>query len=116
MLQDDIQIPEQFLCPITKCVMVEPVVASDGNTYERDAIEKWIKAKGNSPLVCAQRHSRVLFLTIGCFSLTRARVLVCPRDLHVYLLCSHAIDRHGSGFRVRCIRTCSSNSPFGSGR
>lgn len=36
-------IPELFLCPITSCIMKEPVIASDGNTYEKSAILLWIQ-------------------------------------------------------------------------
>jgi hypothetical protein len=31
--------PNEFLCPITQDVMVDPVVASDGHSYERQAIQ-----------------------------------------------------------------------------
>ena len=31
--------PDEFLCPITWCKMVDPVVASDGHSYERSAIQ-----------------------------------------------------------------------------
>jgi hypothetical protein len=30
-----------FVCPITSCVMTDPVTALDGHTYERSAIERW---------------------------------------------------------------------------
>ncbi len=33
-----------FTCPITHDIMWEPVVASDGHTYEKDAIEQWLAA------------------------------------------------------------------------
>lgn len=33
---------EQFTCPITHAVMWKPVVASDGYTYEKSAIEEWL--------------------------------------------------------------------------
>lgn len=33
---------ESFTCPITHAVMHEPVVASDGYTYEKSAIEEWL--------------------------------------------------------------------------
>jgi len=33
--------PPEFYCPITHEVMVDPVVAQDGHTYERQAIEEW---------------------------------------------------------------------------
>jgi len=38
-----------FLCPITKEMMTDPVIASDGFTYERNAIEKWLWTKNTSP-------------------------------------------------------------------
>ena len=34
----------KFTCPITHDIMWEPVVASDGHTYEKDAIEQWLAA------------------------------------------------------------------------
>lgn len=34
--------PKHFLCPITHEVLQEPVVASDGFTYEKQAITKWL--------------------------------------------------------------------------
>ncbi|XP_014783061.1 WD repeat, SAM and U-box domain-containing protein 1 [Octopus bimaculoides] len=36
--------PDEFLCPITREIMRDPVIASDGYTYERTAIESWIKS------------------------------------------------------------------------
>ncbi|MDF2577313.1 MAG: hypothetical protein K0S74_797 [Chlamydiales bacterium] len=39
-----------FICPITLEIMRDPVVASEGHTYEREVIEKWIKDNGFSPL------------------------------------------------------------------
>mmetsp|Transcript_359 Transcript_359/g.475 ORF Transcript_359/g.475 Transcript_359/m.475 type:complete len:566 (+) Transcript_359:604-2301(+) len=41
--------PNEFLCPITMELMIEPVVASDGYTYEKDAILKWLKSNQTSP-------------------------------------------------------------------
>ena len=34
--------PAVFLCPITREPMQDPVVASDGYTYEREAIQRWM--------------------------------------------------------------------------
>merc|ERR1719453_1094161 len=39
-------LPSELFCPITHDVMTDPVVAQDGHTYERNAIEKWF-SKGN---------------------------------------------------------------------
>jgi hypothetical protein len=34
---------EHFRCPISKSIFLEPVVASDGHTYERTELETWFK-------------------------------------------------------------------------
>ncbi|KAM4744362.1 LOW QUALITY PROTEIN: WD repeat, SAM and U-box domain-containing protein 1 [Anableps anableps] len=41
-------IPDEFLCPITRELMREPVIAADGYSYEREAIESWIHTKNRS--------------------------------------------------------------------
>ena len=39
------RIPEELLCPIRGDFFINPVIASDNVTYEREAIEKWIAEK-----------------------------------------------------------------------
>lgn len=41
---------ESFRCPITHQIMFEPVQASDGKTYEREAFEEYILHKKKSPI------------------------------------------------------------------
>ena len=44
---------ERFICPISQDIMVDPVVAADGYTYERSCIAAWIDSRGGraiSPL------------------------------------------------------------------
>ena len=36
-------IPYDYLCPITKEIMIDPVIAMDGHTYEREAVENHIE-------------------------------------------------------------------------
>jgi hypothetical protein len=44
-------VPEEFLCPITMEVMKDPVIASDGYSYERDSILAWLaEGKQTSPM------------------------------------------------------------------
>jgi Mg-chelatase subunit ChlD len=43
-------IPQAYLCPITLSVMIEPYSDNDGNSYEKDAIFKWISERGISPI------------------------------------------------------------------
>jgi TPR repeat protein len=40
----------EFLCPITFSLPVDPVTAEDGNVYERSAIEEWLKQQRKSPV------------------------------------------------------------------
>jgi len=40
---------EALICPITRGVFEDPVVAADGFTYERSAIEQWLRANSRSP-------------------------------------------------------------------
>jgi pyridoxal/pyridoxine/pyridoxamine kinase len=35
--------PDELSCPISMQLMTDPVMADDGHTYQRDAIETWIK-------------------------------------------------------------------------
>ncbi|XP_032713774.1 WD repeat, SAM and U-box domain-containing protein 1 isoform X3 [Lontra canadensis] len=44
-------VPDEFLCPITRELMKDPVIASDGYSYEKEAMENWIsKKKRTSPM------------------------------------------------------------------
>ena len=44
------RVPKEFICPITCDIMNDPVVAEDGNTYERADIVQWFKDHDTSPL------------------------------------------------------------------
>ena len=41
--------PEEFLCPLTSQVMRVPFIMPDGYTYEKEAIERSLKIKEESP-------------------------------------------------------------------
>jgi hypothetical protein len=45
--------PVEFLCPITRDLMSDPVVLTDGFSYERAAIVTWMKTRRNSPMTGA---------------------------------------------------------------
>jgi hypothetical protein len=56
--------PEEFLCPISRELMTEPVVASDGYTYDRRSIETWLKCEGNndrSPMTNDRLSMKIVF-------------------------------------------------------
>jgi len=47
---DEEEVPAHFICPLTKEIMSDPVMAFDRNTYEREAIEKYLEEQGSSPV------------------------------------------------------------------
>jgi hypothetical protein len=47
-LKDDL--PKEYLCPLTHEVFLYPVLASDGHSYEKTAIELWLNSHDVSPL------------------------------------------------------------------
>jgi uncharacterized protein YegL len=42
--------PSEFMCPISMDLMTDPVIGTDGHTYERTAITEWITSHNVSPL------------------------------------------------------------------
>lgn len=46
-------IPAEFFCSITRDVMVDPVIAWDGYTYERVSISRWLDKHSTSPMTGA---------------------------------------------------------------
>ena len=56
------EVPEDFECPITTELMVDPVIATDGETYERAAIEEWFAlGKTTSPMSGDEIDPSVIF-------------------------------------------------------
>ncbi|KAF2566322.1 hypothetical protein F2Q68_00024390 [Brassica cretica] len=54
-MDEEIEIPPFFICPISLEIMKDPVIVSTGITYDRDSIEKWLfSAKKNSCPVTKQ--------------------------------------------------------------
>lgn len=49
----EIKIPEHLICPISGTLFKDPVLASDGYTYERLFIEEWLKKNNTSPMTRA---------------------------------------------------------------
>ena len=51
------KVPHAFLCPITREVMKNPVIAADGYSYERGAIKQWLEQRGTSPITNLPLHN-----------------------------------------------------------
>ena len=48
--EDSDNYPPECYCPLTHEVFVDPVVAADGHTYERVAVETWLAKSESSPV------------------------------------------------------------------
>ncbi|XP_064306958.1 WD repeat, SAM and U-box domain-containing protein 1 isoform X1 [Phalacrocorax carbo] len=61
MVSDSVTVPDEFLCPITRELMKDPVIAADGYSYEKEAMENWISTKRpSSPMTNLPLHSLTL--------------------------------------------------------
>ena len=59
---DALELAHQFFrCPLLSTVMHDPVVAADGITYERSAIEEWLKHHSVSPSTGQPLSSTAIF-------------------------------------------------------
>jgi len=64
------EIPAEFICPLTKEILFDPVMTEDGNSYERKAIEKWLETHDFSPSG-AQLSSKILLPNLALKQLIR---------------------------------------------
>jgi hypothetical protein len=60
-----------LICPITQEIFREPVILSDGNTYEKSAILQWLQTRDTSPLTRERLSSKVLIPNYMIQSLIR---------------------------------------------
>lgn len=63
LVERDVRVPHHLLCPITMNFLRHPVVASDGHTYEEEAITRWFESSSRllSPLTGKPMPHRHLF-------------------------------------------------------
>ncbi|CAM9670247.1 unnamed protein product, partial [Sphacelaria rigidula] len=47
---EDDDVPEEYICPLTLEIMMDPVVCEDGHSYERRALEAWLRSNNTSPM------------------------------------------------------------------
>lgn len=60
-----VDVPTEFVCPITQEVMTDPVVASDGHSYERSAIWTYMQNSTKSPMTRETLDKRVVVNNIN---------------------------------------------------
>ena len=67
-----VEVPDDYICPITAEIMTDPVSTMDGFTYERTAITEWLRTNNTSPFTGATLESKALIPNLLVRSLLRA--------------------------------------------
>lgn len=44
------RLPPSIFCPIGQTPMVDPIIASDGHSYERKHLQRWLQTRDKSPM------------------------------------------------------------------
>ena len=90
-----------FLCPIKKEIMKDPVVASDGYSYEKSSIKQWLKTRGMSP---------VTFQQVSTKRLTPNQILKKQIEIYYHGGEGTLINRHGfqsiESIKTLCVFAC----------
>ena len=53
-------VPDELICPITLERLRDPVIASDGHTYEREALQGWLDLHSATEMVRSPTTGAVL--------------------------------------------------------
>eukprot|EP01035_Chromulina_nebulosa_P020896 gene20896-27086_t len=59
------EILDTFICPITTTLMEDPVICTDGSTYERSAITRWLRGSKRSPTTNLVLENKTLIPNIA---------------------------------------------------
>lgn len=106
---------QDLICPITLVAMTDPVIDPEGNTYERDAIERWVGENGKSPLTNShltldQLHpNRAIKRIIDSLSQTNSTVdpnrMSGIEEIGLELDINHLIEENVTHFKISSIES-----------
>ena len=88
MTDPTIQIPEEFLCPLTLEIMKYPVMSRTGHSFEKQAIFEWLQAHAACPL------------TRQPMTLSKLVTNVALKQRIAHWCAAHAYDLHDGGQQV----------------
>ena len=71
----------EFICPITGEIFQDPVVAADGNTYERLHIENWLRTHHTSPVTSQPLPHKHLVPNLAIRKMIHDSDSLAPRSL-----------------------------------
>ena len=56
-----LQVPEEYLCPVSHAAMRDPVVAPSGITFDRGSLERWLRDHETDPITQDRLAARDLY-------------------------------------------------------
>ena len=74
LASEALEVPDDYICPITAEIMTDPVSTADGFTYERTAISEWLRTNDTSPSTGATLESKTLVPNLSLRSIIRSFV------------------------------------------
>ena len=87
---ETVTIPDHFICPISLEIMQEPVICTDGNTYEKREIERWLATHDTSPKTNMVLHNKTLISNFAIksgiqkfLSTNAPRKIIKPMKVHL---------------------------------
>jgi hypothetical protein len=67
-------------CPISSNIFIDPVIAIDGHTYEREYIELWFSKSNNSPMTGEFLYTKQLYPNYIIKSIIKNSKKLCKQD------------------------------------
>ncbi|XP_010543866.1 PREDICTED: E3 ubiquitin-protein ligase PUB24 [Tarenaya hassleriana] len=97
-MDDEIEIPEYFICPISLQIMRDPVTTITGITYDRESIERWISDKIKSKSKNKIKNASVIvFCPVTKLPLPEDSDLLTPNHTLRRLIQSWCLDNATRG-------------------
>lgn len=72
-------VPKCFLCPISKELMADPVVAADGHSYEKASLQWWLKSHGTTSPVTNEALGATYLTNFALKSAIKRHVQGCGK-------------------------------------
>jgi hypothetical protein len=104
-----VETPHEYFCPITLALMRDPVVVSDGHSYERASIEEVLRVSGVSPRTREPLDPKIVVPNRALR--TRIEEHDAEQEAMVLLSRAHLLESQRKGhagrlFDRRAVRVC----------
>ena len=76
------KLPNEYLCPISKYPFIDPVISSDGYTYERVFFNKYISYSDKSPILNTKLENTQVFPNIILQNIVKKKILELIDELN----------------------------------